>query len=235
MSLFVQNNFHNIFGTNVTHLANSYQQVDFVWIVFHSKKLNDEIVSTNYNPIKLEKLKFHKQYRDQPIEYLTIFIQNDDSNRSIYFLCKNYQIMANHSYILSKSGRLIKKAFSNSADIDTFWIDENDFNHFNNKQLEFISQIDDKYPKEKFLKFVLMNFIFCSLYYYDVVADVLLILKYIYDQQYDNAILTGFFVLLTIFILILFAFGLKLMKKLNNLNFFILVFLFVTQFHIFLM
>lgn len=239
MNLFIQNNFHNIFGTNITHLANSYQESDFIWIVFHSKIVNDEhilINNKNDDRIKLEKLKFHKQYRHKPIDYLTIFIQNDDSNKSIRFLCKNYPIMANHSYIISRSGQICKKAFSNSADSSTFWLDENDYNHLNNQQLKLLNENDRvDFPRKKFIKFVLVNFVLCCLYYFDIVSDLLLIMKYINEEQYDYAILTGFFVALTIFILITFAFGLRIMKKLNNFNVFVLVVLFITQFHIFFM
>ncbi|RNA30124.1 hypothetical protein BpHYR1_005472 [Brachionus plicatilis] len=121
---------NDMFGSNTTHVANAYPRD--IWVLFHSKrcviqyKLNlstnpefsfwseDKDAITQEERVKTRNVS--RKYRNQSVEYLTIFTYDENGNeRSI---CKNKQILANRSFIVSNDGYIYDQKYGANVWID---------------------------------------------------------------------------------------------------------------------
>lgn len=135
-------NFHNFinnnFGSNVTHLSNAYP--DTLIAIFHSKRIdftvlphflvntgpdvvNRNMVNSVYQSVRIPFGDTHVQHRYTEMEYLTIVPINAQGENG--FICKNYAIPANWSYIVTKNGGIIRQMYGDS----NLWLDELGHSH----------------------------------------------------------------------------------------------------------
>ncbi len=135
----IQSEFNNTFGSNITHVANAYTGTDFVWLLFNSTETDYEIEITIakpptatvrtkatkdiYEEIRVPKFDYHKKRRNQSTEYLTVFTYNRDG--STFYICKNYKILANRSFIITNNGSIKESVYGGSI-----WEEINGVNHY---------------------------------------------------------------------------------------------------------
>uniref|UniRef100_A0A914X1Q6 Uncharacterized protein n=1 Tax=Plectus sambesii TaxID=2011161 RepID=A0A914X1Q6_9BILA len=114
---------NNRFGSNITHVANARSEP--VWVCFHTTELQPEAIKAAFKAgketeasiegnwkyvtqdglVKIPPDDFHQKHRNTAWERMTI-IGHDGQPLVI-----NYQIPANHSYIIAKSGALKRQAY----------------------------------------------------------------------------------------------------------------------------
>jgi len=130
--------FNNLFGSNITYIANSYSQSDFIWAIFHNKKTNILFTSTgttltikpesDENQIEYERIPYGnylKKERGRIQEYLTIVARNRNGSEEI--ICKNKTILACQSFIVTDKCQVIRSKYGG------IWEDEHGIYYFPNK------------------------------------------------------------------------------------------------------
>ena len=137
MTLFkwTRDQFNNLLGSNITHIANAYSGADKLECIFHNNKIDfsdikisrsdlslvinmrdvDEMVRVPFNSC-------HRKERADASEYLSIFAIK--RNATIDKICTNYRISANYSYIVTDNGRFVRSKYGGSV-----WEEENGTNH----------------------------------------------------------------------------------------------------------
>ena len=116
--------FNNIFGSNVTHIANAYKTPEnFVHIFFHSSKLPSHgkgLSSGETEMITISYMKYYKKERFNALDYCTIKLPSGK------VLCSNFELRANKSFIITKNGGIILQRYGSP----NFFEDEHGNDHF---------------------------------------------------------------------------------------------------------
>lgn len=137
----VQSHFNNMFGSNITYVANAYSNAEYIWLVFNSTETDYEvefalsakpsaIIKTKngkeiQEEIRVSKFDYHKKRRNDATEYLTAFTYNED--KTVFYICKNFKILANRSFIITSKGTIKESVYGGSI-----WEQENGVNHYKN-------------------------------------------------------------------------------------------------------
>ena len=118
----VADNFNNLFGSNVTHIANAYKTPEnFLHVFYHS----EELPSPGLNPVATEMITisymhYHKKERSNASDYCTIKLPNGVT------LCSNFKLRANQSFIIAKNGEIKLQKYG----ARNLFEDEKGNNHF---------------------------------------------------------------------------------------------------------
>lgn len=114
--------FNAYFGSNVTHIANAFDGVAWITLYSEERQLDDINLTavlqsvgpsanlgtvlknvTRVEWIRIPRKDFHKKYRDQAVDYMTVVVEGDDGPTVIV---DKYKLFANESVIITKNGGL---------------------------------------------------------------------------------------------------------------------------------
>lgn len=114
--------FNAYFGSNVTHIANAFEGDAWITIYSEERQLDDinlNFVLQNAAPsanlgtvlrnntrvewIRIPRNDFHKKYRDQAVDYITVIVEGENGPKLIV---DKYKLFANESVIITKNGGL---------------------------------------------------------------------------------------------------------------------------------
>ena len=128
---------NNIFGSNITHVANAYPRD--IWVLFHSRQCSIDFkislqkltptvdISTTDNGaitenIRVKTRSVYRKERDQRNEYLSIYTYEENGQKRL--ICENKQILANKSFIITQDGYIIDQNYG-----DNVWVDRHGNRH----------------------------------------------------------------------------------------------------------
>ncbi len=110
------------FGSNLTHVCNAYSASNCIWLIFSYNQVNLNIKFNISNTplvtgetqsseckefIRVPFGEHIRKERSKPYEYLTVFVKGKDQEPE--YLCINWKIEANRSFIVTKSGKVTPK------------------------------------------------------------------------------------------------------------------------------
>ena len=129
--------FNNIFGSNITFVANAYPRD--IWVLFASTIYSYDVsvsvqtttptivikrtaTGANIESIRVKSRGYNRKERSQSTEYLSIY--TTDANGAKRIVCENKQILANKSFIITQDGYIVDQKYG--ANI---WIDRDGHKH----------------------------------------------------------------------------------------------------------
>lgn len=135
----IRAHFNNNFGSNITHVANAYstRENEWIWICFHKDCLALDKIKLAVNSssevsieaelkaltsdewVRVPYRDFHKKTRNTAWIHLTV-ISHDGK-----ILLQNYEIEANRSFIITKTGSTRAQKYGGNL-----WEDEYQRNHY---------------------------------------------------------------------------------------------------------
>jgi len=131
----LQNEFNNLLGSNITHIANAYSNADSVSVAFHREQLAINKILANLKSagallktkeitsvVDLPHGKCHVERRNTSWKYLTVVAKNRDGSSTL--ICWNNTIPANRSYIANNNGGITESGYGKSV-----WEDVNGISH----------------------------------------------------------------------------------------------------------
>ncbi len=115
--------FNNLLGNNTTYVANAYSNADYIWLRFQREELSIEDISAGLRSIEIDvksketkmslvRVPFneaHIERRNTIREYMTVFAMNSDGSKVT--ICRNLEIPANRSYIVTDKGGITESVY----------------------------------------------------------------------------------------------------------------------------